>query len=276
MKIVIDSGSTKSSWAFIQENATPEVIELSGFNPVRQSLFEKETSDSVSKRIKNVRIDQIFFYGAGVSSYNKNVVTKALSFIEGAGDIQIESDLTGAARALCGAQPGIVGILGTGSNACFYDGMYTRSDIPSLGYILSDEGGGVHLGKELLKAYFYHQMPEYEKEIFERHWAISRDELIKYLYELNAGSKFIAKFARFLGEVKSDWTNSIVAKVFDEFIRLRILVYPEKKDYKVHFTGTVAYMHKNILEACLEKYGLQAGLIIRRPIENLAEFHRNH
>jgi N-acetylglucosamine kinase-like BadF-type ATPase len=276
MNIVIDSGSTKSSWAFIQDNLPNEIIELPGFNPVRQSFFEKETSEKVLKKINGTSIKNIFFYGAGVSQYNKTTVTKALSFIEGVKNVFIESDMTGAARSLCGNKPGIIGILGTGSNACFYDGTNIRSDIPSLGYILSDEGGGVHLGKELLKAYFYHQMPEYEKSIFESHWAITRDELIKYLYELNAGSKFIAKFAQFLGEVKSDWTDSIVSKVFDEFIQLRILVYPEKSGHEIHFVGTVAYMHKDILEACLKNYGLQAGLILRRPIEHLAEFHRNH
>lgn len=275
MNIVIDSGSTKASWGFIRRNQKVTVLELSGFNPSWQTVFDLNTETKVIHELHGVSVENIYYYGAGVSLSNKEKVKKALSFIEGNPNIIVESDIMGAARALCSDKPGVIGILGTGSQTCFYNGLTVRVDIPSLGYILSDEGGGVHLGRELLKSYFYRQMPEQEKIIFDQKWTITREELIKYLYKLNAGSKFIAKFAEFLGEVNTDWTDKLISKVFDEFIQTRVLPYAESMDYAVHFVGSVALIHQKTLENCLSAHGLKIGKILQRPIESLIEFHKN-
>ena len=46
----------------------------------------------------------------------------------------------GSCRALCDKKNGIVSILGTGSNSCYYDGDNINMQINSLGYLLGDEG----------------------------------------------------------------------------------------------------------------------------------------
>jgi N-acetylglucosamine kinase-like BadF-type ATPase len=50
-------------------------------------------------------------------------------------------------------------ILGTGSHAAVFDGTKIIRQASSLGYLLGDEGGGSDIGKELIKAYFYQQLP---------------------------------------------------------------------------------------------------------------------
>lgn len=275
MNIVVDSGSTKSSWSFHTFPESMTIHESKGFNPVLHNTFHTDTIRLVKDIVKDDVIESIYYYGAGVSEITQKKVLSALSFLTYTHEICIESDILGAARAVCGNEKGIVGILGTGSNSCFYDGINYRIDIPSLGYILSDEGGGVHLGKELLKAYFYGQMPAFEKELFSQKYPLNKDELIKYLYELNAGSEFIAKFASFLGEVKTPWTQFIIEKVLNEFIDLRILVFPEWAFYPVHFIGSIAHVHKPLLENCLIQKGIKLGKIVQKPIELLTHYHIN-
>ena len=41
-------------------------------------------------------------------------------------EVEVDSDLLGAARAVCGYEPGIACILGTGANSCLYDGKKSR------------------------------------------------------------------------------------------------------------------------------------------------------
>ena len=50
--------------------------------------------------------------------------------------MKVESDLLGAAHAVCGHEAGIACILGTGANSCQYDGEQIVANIPPLGYIL--------------------------------------------------------------------------------------------------------------------------------------------
>src|SRR5690606_20564764 len=73
--------------------------------------------------------------------------------------IVVDSDLVGAARGLCGTTPGLVLILGTGMNAGWYDGAALHQPMPSLGWILGDEGSGADIGRTLLRDAFYKRMP---------------------------------------------------------------------------------------------------------------------
>lgn len=56
--------------------------------------------------------------------------------------VEVGSDMLAAARALCGRDPGIACILGTGSNSCRWDGQRIAEQVSPLGFILGDEGSG--------------------------------------------------------------------------------------------------------------------------------------
>ncbi len=273
MNIIIDSGSTKASWCIAHENQPLRMVDIAGFNPSIHDDMSQETKNEIINIIDGGIVQNIFFYGAGVTENSKQKVKDTFSFLNPVGKFEVESDMLCAARSVCGDESGVVGILGTGSNSCYFDGKTCHILVPSLGYILSDEGGGVHLGKELLKSYFYNKMPMEERNYFEENYSINKNELIKYLYEMHAGSGFIAKFARFLGDVKTDWTNSLIERVFNEYIETRILVYKEHLSKPIHFIGSIASEHQIILQKCLESKGLNMGRIEKRPILRCAEYH---
>ena len=75
-------------------------------------------------------------------------------------NIEINSDLLAAARALCGRDEGIACILGTGSNSCYYNGSEIVDNIPPLGFILGDEGSGATLGRLLVNGCLKRQFPQ--------------------------------------------------------------------------------------------------------------------
>ena len=87
-------------------------------------------------------VSQIAFYGAGCTKSLSSVVSEALTVSFPLASIKVESDLLGAAHAVCGHEAGIACILGTGANSCLYDGENIVANIPPLGYILGDEGSG--------------------------------------------------------------------------------------------------------------------------------------
>lgn len=116
MTLIADSGSTKTDWCM--ENTT--IIHTQGINPFHQSTEYMEhilTNELLSQLPKDITIRDIHFYGAGCTP-EKSVILKdilATHFPEST--IEVQSDLVGAARALCGNAPGIACILGTGSNS---------------------------------------------------------------------------------------------------------------------------------------------------------------
>src|SRR4051812_46609260 len=89
------------------------------------------------------------------ASENRTMFRQAIKNVFPESAIEVEHDLTGAARALCGNRKGIVVILGTGSNSGYYNGKKIIRNSPGLGYVLGDEGSGAYLGKKVLQHYLY-------------------------------------------------------------------------------------------------------------------------
>src|SRR5690606_15491628 len=133
-----------------------------GFSPyfVEHSDISSILLSALPQKIDTNAITQIFFYGAGCSAESsKKIIQTALSYIFTHANIQVNTDLVGAAIALLGNTPGIIAILGTGMNVGYWNGTNIEYTSPSLGYILGDEGSGAYLGKLLLTAYFYDELP---------------------------------------------------------------------------------------------------------------------
>ena len=97
-------------------------------------------------------------------------------------NVVVDSDLLGAARALCGDREGIACILGTGANSCLYDGHEIVANIPPLGYILGDEGSGAVLGKMFLNAIFKGFLSEEIKQLYLQESSQSYADIIRKVY----------------------------------------------------------------------------------------------
>lgn len=275
MILLVDSGSTKTDWVCIMPDETETHFRSKGLNPSTQTELDADNLESELRNcITNANI--IWYYGAGVA--NKRATNKVHEFLKKAGatgKINIDGDLVGAGRAICGQKPGIIGILGTGSNAGVYENgaiIYQKS---SLGYILGDEGGGVHIGKEVLKSYFYGTLPKILMDDFYNKYALEKDTLLSHVYTEMRGSQYIASYANFLSGLEHPWKNDLLERVFKEFIELRLIPLLEKYNLSVSLIGSVAYEYRDILNRMMHTAGIETGQIVQKPMRGLVEYHKN-
>ena len=162
MILIADSGSTKTIWKCTDGAGHVQSVNTAGINPYYNSADEiKKEITLARKQFSSNQIEEIYFYGAGCSTDNqKAIVSQALASQFGAEIISVKTDLLGAARALFQKESGIVCILGTGSGSCIYNGDHIVKSIPSLGFILGDEGSGASLGKQFVRDFLREDMPE--------------------------------------------------------------------------------------------------------------------
>lgn len=273
MILIVESGSTKADWVFINADQTTFTFSTHGLNPTTH--FSTGSIGEHKDLIEHLKsAEHIWFYGAGVvNETSKNQVKSWLKELGATGEIIAEGDLLGTARGISGDQESIIAILGTGSNACIYNGKEISYAKPSLGYIMGDEGSGVAIGKEVLKAYFYGTMPDGLVSSFESLFPITKDIVLDQVYQKNQGSAYIASFSTFLMEVHHDWKTNLLHKVFRDFIENRILPLYQVKALPVSFTGSIAYVYQEPLKHICSNYSIEINHIIQKPLEGLLDYH---
>ena len=278
MILIADSGSTKTDWRILQDGQPTQAISTLGFNPVLTNTAQitKELGKAFTNQPLNQTIHSVYYYGAGC--WNKTtcaVVSNALAVIFPNAIIEVTNDLLGAAKAVCGKKAGIACILGTGANSCLYDGQTIIDNVPALGFIMGDEGSGAYLGKQLLKSYFYRELPKSLSEKLVKQQPISKKIMLEQVYQSKSGNRYLASFAKFIiQEQGHPFMHQLVADAFDNFIERQVKKYDGAANYPIHFIGSIAYFLKDILAERLEKHGLQIGNIIRQPIDGLVDFHK--
>ncbi len=276
MKLIADSGSTKTAWKLVSGNGETRDIQTSGINPyfrtsddiyldLQSSLFPETGS----------RVTRIWFYGAGVTSAAKgDIVREALSRLYPDAEIEIGSDLLGACRALLGHHQGIACILGTGSNACLYDGEKVVSNIPPLGFILGDEGSGAVMGKHLVGDYLKGIMPDRLRKRFSERFALTMEEVLDRVYRQPRPNYYLAGFTPFLSEnIGEEYCRDFVTRNLAAFVERNVLRLPDCREQPIAFTGSVAWHFSTILQQVLSGHGLGEAIILQAPIEGLVSYH---
>ncbi len=273
-KLIIESGATKSEWCLLENNNgtfTINHITSDGWN-ASSSKEDLKKSDLQKAWIQSA--DKIFFYGAGVSSdYSSNRVRQQFDNHPGC---KIDGDLKAACIAGLGKEKGICAIIGTGSISCVWDGRDMDIIVPSLGYLLSDEGSGSDLGKEILRGYFYKTMPEELREKFYHDYGISAPDLIDNLYSKPGAKGYLAHFSRFLTNHPHEWCENIINERLNKFFEIRILPLYNKKIKKISFIGSVSFVFKNYLIELCSRIGLDDVIIYPSAIEGLINYHKNY
>lgn len=273
MKLVADSGSTKTAWAVV-ENPN-HVIKTDGINPIFMD------SDAIENTLRNQlvphlteAITEVYFYGAGCANQEKNnVVKQALQAVFGDIKIEIASDLLGAARGLCGHQDGIACILGTGSNSCLYKNGNISWNVPALGFILGDEGSGAVLGKLLMGNLFKNQLPDAVKTDFEQTYGLSMMDVIEKVYRQPLPNRFLASFGPFISKhIAVPEVYNMVYGALESFIVRNVKQYPYST-LPVYFTGSIAYYFADILHNLAIKHHFSIGSIQKEPLQGLVDFH---
>lgn len=277
MIIVADSGGSKIDWRLLRKDGTIAQAQSPGFNPYYQPIEHlKDILKDSLLPVANEPVTKIFFYGTGVSSEkNQRIIQEA--FLTHFKDAQIEVgwDLLAAARALCGREPGIACILGTGSNSCLYNGEKIIGNVANLGWILADEGSGTSLGKKLIFDRFRKKMPAKLEEQFNARFPWSREEVLEKVYQQEKPGAFLASFAKFIFQhLKEPYCYQLVYDSFSEFYENNVMKYENYQSLKVHFTGSIAFYFSDVLRQVANDKGITVKNILEGPIAGLTLFHQ--
>ena len=279
MKLIADSGSTKTDWCLMDGSTIMKRIKTKGFNPFfeTEKEIEYELSNALVPKIpRGTKIEAIHFFGAGCTPEKAPIIARALMMqVSDEARVEVCSDMVGAARALCGNEPGIVCILGTGSNSCEYDGKKIVKNVSPLGFILGDEGSGAVLGKILVGDLLKNQLGEELKEKFLTQYKLTTAEIIDRVYRQPFPNRFLASLQPFMEDnLDNEAIFYLVMEAFSHFIARNVMQY-DYQHLPVHFTGSVAYAYRKVLEKSAELTGIQLGIITNSPMEGLIKYYGN-
>ena len=275
MILLADGGSTKTEWCVAEQGKQMQRIITKGMNPYFQSEDEmsNEIQSALIPVLKTTTFDALYFYGAGCLPEKIPMMQQVLGKHLEVKMIEVNSDILAAAHGLSGKNPGIVCILGTGSNSCFYDGEKVVSNVSPLGFILGDEGSGAVLGKLLVGDILKNQLPAGLKEKFLQQFDLTPAMIIERVYRQAFPNRFLASLSPFLAQnIEAPEIRALVLNAFMDFLNRNVKQY-DYQQYKVHFIGSVAYYYKEILEEAIRKCGMQLGNIVQSPMEGLVTYH---
>ncbi|NDB03678.1 MAG: N-acetylglucosamine kinase, partial [Flavobacteriaceae bacterium] len=223
-------------------------------------------------------VEVLDFYGAGAGTKTPNeILTKALKALFPHASVSVNEDLLAAVYAAT-TEPGIICILGTGSNSCYFDGEKIHAHVPSLGYVLMDEASGNYFGKRLIRDYYYGVMPEPLMEEFARRFNLEADEIKLNVYQKPNPNTYLASFAEFIFTAPevNGYFYQLISDGMDRFIKRRVLCYEEAQNVPIHFIGSIAHFSEEMIRNAMKPYRIKLGEIIRRPIDGLIDYYREH
>lgn len=274
--LIADGGGSSIDWRYIDNNGNISQYKSQGWNATTDELavlLEILKKDILSQDI--IKADQIYYYGAGcATTVNQEKTAGIFKQLYPHADVFVASDILGAARALCGNQPGLVAILGTGSNLCVYDGQQIVIQSPALGYLLGDEGSGAYLGKMLIQDFCYGRMPEDLAVRFQRKFRMTPDELIQAVYSQDFPNTYLASFTHFIQKfIDTPYCSNLLIKAFRAFTVQHVVPNKDHGEALLYAVGSIAFHFSRHLEAALEESGLHLRKVVQSPIAALALYH---
>ena len=276
MILIADSGATKTDWCYGENISVARTVQTQGINPFHQSQehIARVLKEELLPQLEDKEsMTQIHFYGAGCTPEKSIIVKEALQTCFPKAKADVQSDLLGAARALCGKRQGIACILGTGSNSCEYDGERIISNVSPLGYILGDEGSGAVLGKRLVGDCLKRQLPESLCTSFLEYAGISPAEIIDRVYRQPQANRFLASLTPFLSAHREEpEIHALLLSCFTDFFRRNVMQY-DYEQVEVHFTGSIAWHFKEEVKEAAQILNIPTGKFIKSPIYGLANYH---
>ena len=274
MLLVADSGSTQTTWCMIDRDKNVNTCTTGGINPFQSGFDEIIHLLETEFTLQHTDISVIWFYGAGCAFPDKNrMVADALSQYFGVSEIHVNSDLLAAAHSLCGGRAGIVCILGTGSNSCYYNGQEIVQNVSPLGYVLGDEGSGNALGRKLLSDILKNQLPATIRNIFFDTYHVTVGEILDNVYRKPFPNRYLAQYARFVSaNIGYPEMQTLASNCFLEFFQRNVMQYEIAKQLPLHFTGSVAFHFSEIIKKTAGEFGLIMGNISQNPMAGLVEY----
>lgn len=279
MTLITDGGSTKCDWVLLDD--TYNIVfktTTSGLNPTvvpKEDLLVRIASNEELKIVFKT-VETLDFYGAGCGTETpRSILKKVLEELFPKATVTVSEDMKAAVLAVTN-QPGIVCILGTGSNSCYFDGTEIHAPIPALGFILMDEASGNYFGKRLIRDFYYKRMPPEIASKFEKQFNLKADYIKINLYTKPNPNAYLASFAQFIftqPEI-NPYFYALIKEGISNFIECRILCFEKAYQVPVHFIGSIAHFSEKIIKECLEENNLKLGNIVQRPIDGLIEYYK--
>lgn len=278
MILIADSGSTKTDWSICRGHEVVQALQTQGINPYHMSdeviadVLEKEFRQALHVNLESDT--EVIFYGAGCANESAcNRVKSVIHLVLRLTKVQVHTDLLAAARALCGREEGIACVLGTGSNSCLYDGERIINNVPSLGYILGDEGSSAVLGRRLLSDCFKNQLPEEVRNEFLVRYNLTQENVLDRVYRQPLVSRFLASLTPFLSDHREvPEVHKLLVESFTEFLVRNVKQY-RRPWLPIHCVGSIAMAFSSELKEAAEALGMAMGTILQSPMKGLIEYH---
>jgi N-acetylglucosamine kinase-like BadF-type ATPase len=280
MIIVAYSGSRFANWRIAEKGRVITGFKTSGINPFQndeRSILQLLHSNSYFINYAE-RIKRIYFFGAGVTTKAKAAkISNSFSLFFKNAKVYAYLDMQAAAIATCNDHEGIVGIIGSGSNAAYYNGKKLEKNNFGLGYILADEGSTTWLGKQLVTAFIIETMPKELSKKFYSKYSLDKKQIMERVYRQANPTLFLSSFADFVLENREHvFISNLIEEGFSKFFEKYLV--PLKKKHPnalINFSGSIAADYEELLRKSANKYKMEIGIIIREPIHNLVNYYIN-
>lgn len=281
--LIADIGATSSRWVLLdaQDQAVlphDQGARFPGFNaagggpgPIVAALREWCTAHPSVADAK-----ELVVYGAGCGSPERQErMRTVMADIWPSASITVGTDLLGAARASFCQGSGLVLILGTGMNAGQYDGRDLVCTMPSLGYIIGDEGSGADIGKQVYRDIFQGRMPEDIRRSLFGAEGPDLQEVIAQVYRGEAPARFLAaQVAGLLPLLEDPYVHGLITTRFRKLSALLAGFFAGGAGSEVVAVGSVAHGLRDLLGPCLAEHGLTLSASLADPMEGLVRYHR--
>lgn len=279
MKLLIDSGATKSEFILLNEETQVHHFLTKGINPnYNDDQHINTVFNLFIESLQSISIDdieEVVYYGAGcITDVNSARMHQLMQPVFRDTKIQVYSDLMAVCHALCGTQPGYIAILGTGSASCYYDGGKIADRAPSLGYFLGDEGSGTYMGKKFIQHYLKNKLPKEVVDQFETQFKVTVPDVYAKVYrELNHQS-FFGMIPHFLEHfLEYDEVRNIIISSFCDFFFAQQEYY-QKEHIEWNISGSIGYHFDELLREAASKSGFQVRKIIKAPLQEIILNHQ--
>ncbi|PKG41787.1 BadF/BadG/BcrA/BcrD ATPase family protein [Psychroflexus sp. MES1-P1E] len=281
MILIADGGSTKCDWILLDDEG--EVVtktRTKGLNPAvfKPHILKSRLQENDALKQIIPKVSRVDFYGAGCGTPTpiKNLKGILEDYFNNA-EVNVEEDMVAAALAAT-TEPGIVCILGTGSNSCFFDGKKVHMEVESLGYVLMDEASGNYFGKRLIRDYYYKTMGIDMSKEFAKRYDLSADCIKRNVYKEENPNTYLASFAEFIftAQERNGYFYKLIYEGMEKFIERRVMCYKQAQNVPIHFIGSIAFFSEDIIRDVAKRYHLNIGNVIRRPIDGLISHYKKN
>ena len=148
--------------------------------------------------------------------------------------------------------------------------------MPSLGFVLGDEGSGARIGAHFLADYLRGGMPESLRAEFASLCPLPLHEIIETVYHGRDTGRFLGEFATFAADrYQNEYVRSVLKDEFGRFFQKQILPYGASvHENGIHILGSTAFHAESILRETAHECHIPIGKILKAPMDGLAAYYK--